>query len=383
MSQANATSHPARTAQVPRVLVVDDDRSVLQLLERLLEKRYAVQAFADPAQALEYLRRHPVDVVITDYLMPGMNGVEFLRRSLEILPEARRVVITGYYDLSAIVASINEARIDFFLTKPIHAAEVYQAVERLWRDRLLQIERDHLAEQNAHMVEELQRFNTALEATVRERTEELMRANAQLKQALEEIEEKNRALTLLNESLNVLATVDPLTDLYNRREFLHRLSLEWDRFKRYGRPFSLIMLDIDHFKRVNDTHGHECGDVVLRELGRLMREQKRRHDLVCRYGGEEFVIILPETQLDDAFIVAEKLRNQVAGHKFACKEIPLQVRVSLGAASAPEHEAADEEQLIKIADQSLYRAKHEGRNCTVILERLDGERIARRSEATA
>jgi diguanylate cyclase (GGDEF)-like protein len=237
------------------------------------------------------------------------------------------------------------------------------------------MERDRLAAQNQEMIGTLKGFNAELERTVEQRTSQVTETNARLTEALEEIEAKNRALVLLNESLNVLATIDGLTGLYNRREFHNRLTMEWDRFKRYGRPFSLIMIDIDHFKKVNDTHGHECGDTVLAGLGELMRQQKRRQDVVCRYGGEEFVIILAETSLDAAFKVAEKTRQLVAESDFRCGDLKIPVAISLGVASATEHRPASDTDLVKIADQGLYRAKQEGRNRTVVLEGLDSSRV--------
>jgi diguanylate cyclase (GGDEF)-like protein len=135
------------------------------------------------------------------------------------------------------------------------------------------------------------------------------------------------------------------------------------------------MLDIDHFKQVNDTYGHECGDTVLATLGELLRGQKRRQDVVCRYGGEEFVIILAETSLEAAFKVAEKTRQLVADSDFRCGDVKIPVKISLGVSGAAEHHPASDADLVKIADLGLYRAKQSGRNRTVVLEGLDSDRV--------
>jgi diguanylate cyclase (GGDEF)-like protein len=309
-----------------------------------------------------------VDIIITDYMLPRMNGIEFLKAIQAIAPDAQCMILTGHSDLETTVAAINEGAIDFFLSKPVRADDLYHAVEKLWRNRKLQLERDRLAAENRGMIEELMRFNAKLEETVNERTLELTRANEMLRQALREIEAKNQTLTELNQSLNVLATEDPLTGLFNRREFHHRLGNEWERFRRYNRPFSLIMIDIDHFKKINDTHGHDCGDIVLAKLGELLRFQKRRQDIVCRYGGEEFVIVLAETKLAAAVKVAEKLRSQIEQARFKCGANEIPVRISLGVAGVDVHQPRTEADLVRIADTGLYLAKHSGRNRTVVAD---------------
>ena len=373
--QLEASTDTEAAEPKPELLLVDDDPAALKLLSRMLAKRYSVATVNSPQNALKWLKTDRVDIIISDYVLPGMNGVDFIKATHELAPDAKRMIITGQADLETTVASINEAQIDFFLTKPVREEELNQAVDKLWKHRQVQIERDRLAAQNQEMIGTLRGFNAELERTVEQRTKELTEVNQRIVRALEEIEDKNHALVLLNESLNVLATVDGLTGLFNRREFHNRLTVEWERFKRYGRPFSLIMLDIDHFKKVNDSYGHECGDIVLAALGELLRQQKRRQDVVCRYGGEEFVIILPETSLDAAFKVAEKTRQLVAASDFRCGDLEIPLRVSQGVAGAAEQRPASDAELVKIADQGLYRAKQTGRNRTIVIEALDSDRI--------
>ena len=154
---------------------------------------------------------------------------------------------------------------------------------------------------------------------------------------------------------------DGLTGVFNRRHFEERLTEEFYRARRYGAPLTLVMLDIDHFKRVNDVHGHLAGDEVLRALAGRVAGAVRMSDILGRYGGEEFGLILPQTDLAGACIVAEKLRKLVASQPIAYKDAQLEVTISCGVAqTAAEH--GTHEDIIRLADAALYRAKREGRN---------------------
>ncbi|MDI6829445.1 MAG: diguanylate cyclase, partial [Armatimonadota bacterium] len=187
--------------------------------------------------------------------------------------------------------------------------------------------------------------------------------------AADEIGELSRAfnnmVVALKESRDRLierANTDGLTDLYNHRYFQERLGKELSRAERYGRPLSIIMLDIDHFKALNDTHGHPVGDIVLQEIAKLLVSSVRDIDIVCRYGGEEFAIILPETQASEAIVIAERLRSAVRRHCFIGKDgqsVP--VTISLGVAQYPIH-SKEREGLIMAADLAMYQAKSMGRN---------------------
>ena len=162
--------------------------------------------------------------------------------------------------------------------------------------------------------------------------------------------------------LRELSTHDPLTGLFNRREFEQRLQTERRRAVRYGRPFSLLMLDVDHFKDINDRYGHPCGDEVLTTLADLLRLNVRPMDAVCRYGGEEFAAILPETGRDGALVLAERIRRTVQDSTIVL-DAARQVRatVSIGVATFAT-DAADGGDVVAAADRALYRAKHGGRN---------------------
>ena len=194
----------------------------------------------------------------------------------------------------------------------------------------------------------LQELNRELEARVAERTRELNRVNDELRNA--------------NLVLEALASTDSLTDLANRRHFFARAAEEVLRAQRYGRALSVQMLDIDHFKRLNDRFGHAAGDDVLRMVARILREGVRGNDLAARIGGEEFIVLLPETAGGDALMLADRLRHSIASSMIDIGGQRVAVTVSIGVAMLGLGENSLDTLLMR-ADKGLYRAKHEGRNC--------------------
>jgi diguanylate cyclase (GGDEF)-like protein len=164
-----------------------------------------------------------------------------------------------------------------------------------------------------------------------------------------------------HEEVYQLATHDPLTDLYNRRHFAEQLDTEIARALRHGRPLSLCIIDVDLFKPVNDTYGHIAGDGVLKQMSAILRSQVRREDVAARIGGEEFAVLLPETDLEGAREFAEQFRCAVAGTLFHPGGVPQHITVSVGIAQA-RSDRGDRSRLMKAADSALYRAKDEGRN---------------------
>ncbi|MBW6462948.1 MAG: diguanylate cyclase [Bacillota bacterium] len=172
------------------------------------------------------------------------------------------------------------------------------------------------------------------------------------------------ARNIAREKLIQLATTDELTGLSNRRHFINLATQEFDRAKRYGETFSILMIDIDYFKSINDTIGHSGGDAILREFGLIMNSFFRSTDFAGRLGGEEFAIILPKLNIDSAHRVAEKFRKEIAKAILVYENNELSFTVSLGIAAYSDG-LENFEQLVKLADQSLYEAKRRGRNCTV------------------
>jgi diguanylate cyclase (GGDEF)-like protein len=170
------------------------------------------------------------------------------------------------------------------------------------------------------------------------------------------------AVAIENARHYALTTTDSLTGLYLRDAFFHRLEDEYTRAKRYAAPFGLLMLDLDGFKEINDRHGHAAGDRYLRAAGAVIKERLRGADLACRYGGDEFCILLPETDLDGAKAIAERIRQAVSGLVVAIDGAALRATVSVGVASYPEHDTGDLKALLLRSDQALYHAKRSGRD---------------------
>ncbi|MRW85249.1 diguanylate cyclase [Pseudoduganella sp. FT26W] len=180
--------------------------------------------------------------------------------------------------------------------------------------------------------------------------------------ALIELRANEKTLEATVRELEMLATTDDLTGLHNRRSLLHRLKFETARAKRFRSPLSAVMIDLDHFKKINDEHGHAVGDQVLTSLGKLLRENVRVIDIPGRYGGEELCVILPSTPLEGACKFAETLRAKIEAQVHYAGTQPVHVTASLGVGSFDHMEIADAESLLRQADTALYRAKHGGRN---------------------
>lgn len=205
---------------------------------------------------------------------------------------------------------------------------------------------------------ELASYQAELERLVEERTSELSRNYEILKT---EVAERQR----MQAELEMLAITDPLTQLYNRRKFMEILEQELERSARYASSFALILLDIDHFKRVNDQFGHDVGDEVLRQLSRVVLQNLRKSDVVARWGGEEFILLAPLADAGVGRAIADKLRTAVRDEPLA-GALPIAITISLGIALAVPGDAAGD--LIKRADNALYQAKHRGRNRAVLEE---------------
>lgn len=270
-----------------------------------------------------------ISLVISDFMMPGLRGDELLVKLHERSPNTTKILLTGQSDASGVKRAINEANLYRFLEKPFVNDDIVLTVREAVRS--YQQERS-LVIQN----EELRRMNSELEDIVAKRTMELV--------------EKNRLL-------EVLSVTDQLTGLYNRRKLDELLNEQIILAERYGAPMSIIMLDIDHFKRVNDTFGHGVGDDVLVGMAQLLRDNMRETDALGRLGGEEFVVVCRHNNITDCMAAATKLRQAIADHVFP---VVGQVTASLGVAS---YRAGDTPAtLLERADAALYRAKGAGRN---------------------
>ena len=185
-----------------------------------------------------------------------------------------------------------------------------------------------------------------------------------------ELLEKNREIEFLREQ----TTIDSLTSIHNYKGFCESLSRDLSRAKRYNRPLSLIFADIDHFKLVNDTFGHLAGDCALKAVAICLKKGLREADYLARYGGEEFAIILPETNIESAFLVAERLREKIKSQQIVYKDKIISLTMSFGVGSMPSNQDLSSDSLIKMADDALYKAKRQGRNRCCMLDRGGDER---------
>ncbi len=300
-----------------RVLVVDDSPGLRREVLDLLDRVDFVAAADEAGNGLEGFKKalaSPPDLVLCDLVMPTVDGFKFLGlvRARPELRDVPVILLTGETDVDTKIRGLELGASDY-VTKPFDGGEL------------------------------------------------LARIKVQLK-----IKALQDALKASNEQLRRLSSTDPLTGLYNRRYFMGVLETEFERTDRYGTPLSFVMFDIDHFKRLNDTYGHQAGDDVLREMGRVVREAIRASDVPGRYGGEEFCVLLPHTEVEGAAEFARRLRLTVENHPFPAQGEVLRVTASFGVAACPSAEVHRAQDLIGLADEALYRAKHEGRNRVVV-----------------
>ncbi|MFH1747841.1 MAG: diguanylate cyclase [Planctomycetota bacterium] len=318
---------PDTNSEKSRLLVVEDEPATLALLKCQLQKTgYEVMGCTNGREAVEILNRVGADVVITDWSMPEMNGIDLCRaihelRETGVLWLVHVILLTAHNDKQHVVEAF-EAGADDFLSKP------YDLQELLARIRVGQ-------------------RVLRLQSELLERQLELAKSNAQM--------------TILNQKLGRLANTDALTSLPNRRHVLDRYADAWELAKRSNQPISCIMADVDHFKKVNDTYGHNTGDCVLREMAQRIQSQLRRYDLCGRFGGEEFLIICPGITADGAAVLAERIRLKIAARKVDANGTAIKVTMSFGVAST-QSGYEDPEILTAQADKMLYAAKEHGRN---------------------
>ncbi len=308
-----------------RILVADDEETLRSVItEVLTEDGHEVTAVGSAEEALEAFRENSFPLVITDIIMGSMSGLELLNEIKVLDPDALVTVMTSHASMENATSALRAGAYDF-LIKPFDDLDVISSlVSRA-------VEKVNLVNDNRSLMSEL-----------KEKTVEMER---------------------LNKRLQHMAIHDGLTGLHNHRYFRDALEEEVPRSGRYERCFSLIFMDVDHFKQYNDTHGHPAGDEVLKTLAQLLTKQCRSTDIAARYGGEEFVVLLPETDKKAARQFAERLRTSVEEHPFLGRETqPLgTVSLSLGVASFPQ-DGTDSVTLIAHADGALYKAKGDGRN---------------------
>jgi diguanylate cyclase (GGDEF)-like protein len=323
-----------------QILIVDDNPDNIQLAASELKGGDYGIAFAESgSEALEQADQHQFDLILLDVMMPHMDGFEVCRR-LKEMPQYKDVPViflTARDEKDAILHGFEIGGADY-VTKPFYGPELRSRVRSHLRLRESQA---RLEEINAELNKEL------LRDVYRE----------------EEFRENENTLRRITQDLLAQATTDKLTGLRNRRSLLAIADYELTRSQRSGRNYAFIMADIDHFKSINDNYGHATGDEVLQVISARLMKAVRAQDQVGRWGGEEFVIFVPETQADGACVLAEKLRAAVAAEEISTGNGAISVTMTLGIAGGGK--GSDITEVINAADEALYEGKRQGRNQTV------------------
>lgn len=311
-----------------KVLLVEDDSIQANITKELLEKvGYEVLWAADGINAIKTVKSERPDIILLDLILPGLDGYEVCRwlkldESTKGIPV---IMLTVKKELSDKISGL-QIGADDYLPKPYNELELNARIYASLRTKTLQ--------------------------------DELKMKNKQLEELLYKVE--------------YMAITDALTELYNRRRLHDVLGKEFERSKRYSTPFSVVMLDLDHFKKVNDNYGHQTGDMILRGVAKILLSSIRDIDTASRYGGEEFVLVLPNTARNDAKNVAERIRETIEKNNFSIIENNL-LTVSIGISGLPDKKIETEDKLMRCADIALYRAKQNGRNRTEIADGKDLE----------
>jgi len=326
-------------------LVVDDEPYIVATLSTLLSQEFEVTTADSVAAAQAVFARQPVDLVLSDQRMPGQTGVSLLQWVRENHPDTIRLLMTGFAELEEAVEAINRGRVFRYIFKPWKVEDLLETLRVA--AHTFQLEREH-----QQLLEELQRLNQELEARVQQRTREL-------EEAYHELEQKNKML-------EKLALTDALTGLPNRRAMDRLAERELRRRERHPAPVAIGLIDVDHFKNINSQYLLPGGDKVLVDLAKCLKASLRDIDLLGRIGGEEFLIIAPETDIEGGQSLAERVRSTVEKNRFHYKEFIIPVTVSIGMAVAEAGTKADYEQIKHLASAAMAEAKLKGRNCCVV-----------------
>ncbi len=305
-----------------RLLIVDDNPSDLLLFKKIMKNEgYKVKAISNGLEAWKWLQKNPVDLIMLDVIMPEIGGIELCRKIKgdRLLHDIPVIMVTSKDDPYSLEEGFEAGAIDY-VTKPIQKVVLRARVKSGLKIK--------------HYQDQLKLV-----------CQELLKKQGELKRLL---------------------AYDRLTGLYNRYFFLERMEEEIEMAKRFGMPLSLAMLDIDHFKKVNDHYGHLFGDYVLQEIGKMMLMHFRKTDMIARYGGEEFTILATGSYKDGLAHACERFRKKVEKYKFSSEDIEITLTISIGVADFIPSKDDDGIDLIRRADTALYEAKGRGRNRVVV-----------------
>jgi diguanylate cyclase (GGDEF)-like protein len=317
-----------------KILVVDDDPFVRIFLNELLESGgYETVCASNGMDALNLFMENPADLIISDMNMAVMNGLEFVRKLRETESDVPVIILTVNTEIRVALEAIRSGANDYLLKDDNIHETIFLSIEKT-------LEKYRLQEENFKLLKELTRKNQELEK---------------------------------------LSFLDGLTDIPNRRYFDKVIAEEWLRAARKSKPVSLIMIDIDYFKKYNDTYGHQEGDKCLQKVAKSLESALNRPgDFVARYGGEEFAALLPDTDMEGAVAVADRMRAgiELLNILHSSSDAADHVSLSMGIGTvALADRRISHSVLISLADQSLYEAKSEGRNRIKILRQGQGSTL--------
>jgi len=314
-----------------RILIIDDDSSIANLERRHLERAgFEVFIASSGGEAFQRLSGDSLpDLLIIDMRLPDISGIDVMKRLKDHGLEVPSIIVTGGGDQQVAVSAMKLGARDYIVKDPEALRELPKTCSEVLRKSNLE------------------------------------RENARL---MEEIKKSNSDLVEANKRLGELSRRDDLTGLYNRRTLMELLARECAMALRYELPLSFALLDLDHFKAINDTYGHPVGDLVLRQFAEVLMGRLRRTDILGRFGGEEFGVVLTGTPLDKALYVCDEIRKLVSSSSFGEDSAQLKVTVSAGAALFTT--GMDIDALIKTADNGLYKAKDEGRDRSATVQEL-------------
>ena len=291
------------------ILIIEDDTTMRDNLKDILsDDGYIITGAGLAHTAREKLKKHSYDVIMLDLKLPDISGNELIKELKQTHNEIPVIVFTGYASLESAIFAMNEGAFAY-LQKPLNIDELKITLKKALR------------------MQQLAKDNTAL-----------------------------------LERLKQLSLKDPLTGLYNYRYLRERLASEFKRAKRYIIPLSILVLDIDYFKSINDIYGHQYGDTLLKELAKKLKESARSNDVIIRYGGEEFLIMLPDTNKQGALILGSRLLDKLTRHNFDAQGNQIKLKIAMGLCSFPEDGISSESTMLSAADEALRDAKELGNN---------------------
>ncbi len=330
------------------LMVVDDEPYILATLSALLSNEFEVITSNSAEAAQTLFSQRQTDIILSDQKMPRMSGVQLLEWVRQKYPKTIRLMMTGFADLEEAVEAINRGHVYRYIPKPWRADELLDTLRTAGRTFVLERSHEQLLDELRMVNDELRGLNADLEKRVQERTHALEEAN-------HELEQKNKML-------EKLALTDPLTNLANRRSVDRLAERELRRRDRYPSPLALGLIDVDHFKQINAQYLLPGGDKVLVDLAKALNSSLRGVDVLGRIGGEEFLVIAPETNLEGAKILGERIRSAVEKTQFVYKDQIISVRISLGFAVVDTNVQTNFDAMKHLASVALAEAKTTGRN---------------------